>query len=379
MVALTALMLLGACASVDAHRASGVQEGKASLRVVVDPAPGELYSLVLSGDGRVVVGTILGVLGPRAFIWTDADGRQALPAPQGGHFVRINGISRDGAKVVGDGRLRGNRQPEENALLWQSGKGTTALGHLQANPDIDQTKGLAISADGTVVVGSSLTPGSKMRPFLWTEADGMRDLDADLRDHSEPVALSGDGTVVTGRLMDPSAKMHRAFRWSAEGGVQLLGEVRDEARSGNVHSWPMAISRDGRAIVGNHGTAGREGRGAQHAFRWTAEEGLVDLGVLPGVDHSIATAVNADGSVIVGSSGSSVEAFIWDPAHGMHSLQEVLQAWGVDTKGWRLTRAAGISDDGTRILCYGYAPVGDDVNEAALLATLPPEAFKQAP
>jgi probable HAF family extracellular repeat protein len=108
------------------------------------------------------------------------------------------------------------------------------------------------------------------------------------------------------------------------------------------------------------GVHAREGQRAQHAFRWTNEEGIVDLGDLPGgVDHSIAEAA----------------------AHGMRSLKEVLVASGVDTEGWMLMRAVGVSGDGTRILGYGYAPDrGEDAEQVAFLATLTPEVFnKQTP
>lgn len=169
--------------------------------------------------------------------------------------------------------------------------------------------------------------------------------------------------------------MYQAFRWSEARGVQLFEDVGVKQGPMHVQSSPSDISDDGRVIVGSHQTGGVEGQGAMHAFRWTGDVGAVDLGVLPGgVDHSTATAVNADGTVIVGSSGSNVEAFIWDRASGMRSLEKVLQAAGVDIQGWHLRRAVGVSDDGTRILGYGRAPGTD--GEIAFLATLPADAFE---
>lgn len=123
LIAWIVLVPLGGCVSADAHQLGEAEEEKASLRVVVDPAPGKLYSLALSGDGRVVAETAIGFGGVRAFVWTDAQGRRDLPVPESGRFVRVNGASRDGTRVVGYG-VRG----EKNAFLWQSGKGTIALG-----------------------------------------------------------------------------------------------------------------------------------------------------------------------------------------------------------------------------------------------------------
>lgn len=87
------------------------------------------------------------------------------------------------------------------------------------------------------------------------------------------------------------------------------------------------------------------------------------LGYLPGGSFffSEAYSVSADGSVVVGVSGN--EAFIWDSANGMRSLQTVLTSdFGLDLAGWHLRGATGISADGQTIVGYGNNPSGN--NEA---------------
>lgn len=159
LMACIALVLFAGCASADGHQPVEAEEGEASIRMVLNPAPGELYSLALSGDGRVVAGTELGPGGVLPFVWTAQEGRQDLPTPEGWRFVRIDGISRDGSRVAGYGELPGKRpsvrRRESNALLRRWGHGTTALGHLGENLEIHQTEALAISGDGTVVAGVS--------------------------------------------------------------------------------------------------------------------------------------------------------------------------------------------------------------------------------
>lgn len=87
------------------------------------------------------------------------------------------------------------------------------------------------------------------------------------------------------------------------------------------------ISRDGNVVVGEsfqfHQATGFAG---SRAFRWTAEEGMTELGVIPGgFQDSVAYGCNDNGSVIVGQSddGGFAEggtAFRWTAATGMVAL-----------------------------------------------------------
>ena len=76
-----------------------------------------------------------------------------------------------------------------------------------------------------------------------------------------------------------------------------------------------------------------------------------------GIDGSIATATNADGSILVGSASTEsggYQAMIWDSVHGMRNLKMVLENdFGLDLSGWDLTGAADISDDGLTIVGSG--------------------------
>jgi hypothetical protein len=76
----------------------------------------------------------------------------------------------------------------------------------------------------------------------------------------------------------------------------------------------MTSPQRGEVVVGLSGTFGPE---PSEAFRWTAAEGMVGLGFLPGHNLSEALGVSTDGSVIVGYDAPSrdsplAEAFIWD-------------------------------------------------------------------
>jgi probable HAF family extracellular repeat protein len=102
-----------------------------------------------------------------------------------------------------------------------------------------------------------------------------------------------------------------------------------------TYSAATAVSADGRVVVGySENTVA-----ARHAFRWTEAGGLEDLGDLPnGSDDSVATGVSSDGSVIVGAgSAAGAKAFRWTAALGMQELVTSLE----------LSAAAGVSGDGT--------------------------------
>jgi len=88
---------------------------------------------------------------------------------------------------------------------------------------------------------------------------------------------------------------------------------------------------------------------------------MTDLGILPGETFSSATAVSADGAVIVGVSGTGdvTQALIWEEKAGSQSLKAFLaDKFSLDLDGWTLKDAVDISFDGTRIVGNGINPNG---------------------
>ncbi len=188
---------------------------------------------------------------------------------------------------------------------------------------------------------------------------------------SVATGVSSNGSVIAG--YGSSALGTEAFRRTNDGGMVGLGDLS----GGNFESWAYAVSSDGSTVVGASSSAASFAsyEGNTEAFRWTSTGGMVGLGDLPGDEfHSTASAVSFDGSVIVGQSLSALgfEAFIWDSAHGMRSLQDLLvNQCGLDLTGWTLRNATGISADGSTIVGSGYNPNGD---LEAWIATIPEPA-----
>jgi probable HAF family extracellular repeat protein len=324
----------------------------------------------ISGDGSVVVGYGWGASSTEAFRWTSDGGMVSIQNPANGFAdSEARAVSADGSVVAGSGTL-----PQQGPSVvvepfrWTAEDGLAGLGHLEPNVD-PNSHGSGISADGSVVVGFSLTGADYIsqhyEAFRWTEADGLVSLG--LRPGSfgaEASGVSADGSAVVGTDRDNTVVIidgdaygagAEAFLWRAGQGTIGLGTV-----PGDHYSDAYAISADGSVVVGSSSVWQVEGdvvRTRTQAFRWTEAGGMVGLGALYGGDAT-ALAVSGDGSVVVGHSDDV--AFIWDPIHGMRSLQDVLTGdFGLDLSGWTLVEARGISSDGRIIVGSGENPNGD--------------------
>lgn len=313
----------------------------------------------VSSDGLTVVGCGTPTEGiQEAFRWTRDSGMVGLGDLPGGDLRSIAyAVSADGSVVAGEGESESCPQ----AFRWQDGAGP-----MVALPLLTATAGSsarAVSADGSVVVGTDYGAGRWDTAFQWTAEAGMTGL-------GEPTfgcAVSADGTVAGGGVAW-AGRWGNAWRWTASLGLAFAP----------VYGWVDGASADGSVLVGCGMHAGELPDFADwEAFRWTGDGSFSWLGYLPfsgSIQHSAATAVSADGSIIVGWSetDSGHEAFLWDPHHGMRSLRDVLIAdCALDLTGWWLTAATGVSADGRTVVGYGTNP--DRVTEA-WLAVIPEPA-----
>jgi probable HAF family extracellular repeat protein len=154
-----------------------------------------------------------------------------------------------------------------------------------------------------------------------------------------------------------TASGNEAFRWTQAGGIVGLGDLSGDT----FYSEATGVSPDGSVVIGESDSDAAVG---YEAFRWTPNGGMVGLGILPDSTSSWAYDVSTGGSIIVGTSGgaSGTEAFLWDVAHGMRSLRDVLAkdfGLGASLAGWTLEYARGISADGQFIVGSGTNPDGN--------------------
>jgi probable HAF family extracellular repeat protein len=230
---------------------------------------------------------------------------QGLGFLPGGTASEAAGISADGTVVVGT-----NLSPSIRAFLWTAATGMVDLGVL---PGQTESYAAAVSADGQVVVGWSQNP-DQSRPFRWTAAGGMVGLNVPVGYRA--YAVSGDGSLIAGDT-DPGTAL--AFRWTAAAGLELLPRLlcaEDHARF---------VTPDGSRIVGWSAGAARPactGAVGTQAAVWPASGGVIGVGPGPGGASSMALAASADGAVLVGTttSNTSTSAGRWTTETGWVAL-----------------------------------------------------------
>lgn len=228
----------------------------------------------------------------------------------------------------------------------------TALVASPLRPDPALAGEFGIPCDAGSFSASGFEPCTQCAPGTHAEFDGM--------DHCEPCAAgtfassSGaavctvcgcdDGLVCT--VDDCGASSGICFA-NADPSCRAVFRPLGRLPDGN---WSAAtdVSSDGTVVVGWSMVDGDK-----QAYRWTAADGMVGLGDLPGGDFfSQAWAVSADGSVVVGNSDGDVttpfggQAFVWTEATGIQAIP------GATPTG--ASSALGISDDGDTIVGWHY-------------------------
>jgi len=252
---------------------------------------GEGIALGVSGDGGIVVGesgrppvpdpactmTFCEIVDPgtlRAFIWTEGDGLKTHPGFVDLPFSQAIGVSADGTVTAGNayeirsscGAIDGVCVDYRDSELPQQ-----SLGLAPATVPVGLLPGDVLagsSAGGDVLVGRA----REFSPFVWSYADGFRQL---IR---EPFAgyiardVSADGSLVVGDFGLATAGRTAGLKNLLQNalGIEVLGwEFQSDAYAlpppaplfGGLGA--TGVSDDGLTIVG----AGRNPRGRVEAFR----------------------------------------------------------------------------------------------------------------
>ena len=165
-----------------------------------------------------------------------------------------------------------------------------------------------MSPDGSTVVGTSGTA------FAWTQSTGLVDLgDLPGREVSAIAHDASNNGVVVGGSRSFLNGTTEAFVWTEAGGMLGLGALGPRPPA-TYESQATAVSADGRVVVGlSSAPADRT------AFYWTEAEGMVDLGATFGLlAPTGALGVSADGTTIVGGVGAG--PFLWTRSGGYVAL-----------------------------------------------------------
>jgi probable HAF family extracellular repeat protein len=200
-----------------------------------------------SFDGRVIIGSSEQD-NSNAFRWTAETGVITLPElgmPEGGASTHANAISSNGDVIVG----KSARTP----FRWTESTGTVSLGDFQGEAN-------DLTPTGDIVVGM----GSFNRanePFLnqafrWTEEEGVLPLGLMPGDtgYSKAMAVSADGSIIVGTGLEELGKP-KAFIWDAINGMRELKQVLMSEYNVDLSAWTLEsatdISANGKIIAGN--------------------------------------------------------------------------------------------------------------------------------
>lgn len=211
----------------------------------------------VSGDGSVVVGFSSsnsvpgsGVAGSQAFRWTQHDGLEPLGVLSGGSGSRADGISADGSVIVGTSST--DIGPRE-AFLYTSASGLQGLGAFSGGGF--SSSALGISADGTVVVGNSVNPTHQQACF-WHLTDTSPTALPETAGATESSAESvcGDGTIAVGYQTLNGTRQATIWENGHAQSLQTLLSSAPYNLTAALSNWTLteatSISPDGFAIAG---------------------------------------------------------------------------------------------------------------------------------
>ena len=281
-----------------------------------------------------------------------------------GGGLRALAVSRDGSVVVGasDGLTN------ERATVWSGGNwaNKTDLGTLKAD-NSGWSTARAVNRDGSVVVGDSksdiisITRAAVWSGSGWTTKTELGTLKSDNSGNSAANSVSGDGSVIAGWASHDGPK-YRATVWSGNGWTTKtdLGTLSSDNSGG---SEVYAVSDDASVIVGE----AENDFSLTHAAVWSGNGWTTktDLGTLAADNSgdSRATSVSSDGSVIAGSAENddrNNRAIVWS-GNGWTTKTD-LGTLKSDNSGWSFANA--VSRDGSVV--GGYAATDDGTSRATI-------------
>ncbi|MBM4107604.1 MAG: hypothetical protein FJ255_02140 [Phycisphaerae bacterium] len=265
-----------------------------------------------------------------------------------------------------------------NHGLWTAERGYEPL--PAAWPGYQGREGLALSADGRIVVGRMTWPTGALAMVWRYENGGFV---------TEPIGqpiggrfnqcwdVNADGSVAVGNQQPLGMRSTRGGTIETYTEVSNVWGVSADGRRmvGQPHSWQRisvweeglgwtaltvpfpgywdvnAMRADGLSFVGSHVNGGRA-----VPYVWTPSEGFRFIDGGPGEQGWNATGVSADGSVIVGAyySLGNDRAAVWTEGTGWRRLIDILREGGLDMTGWELYTPTAVSWDGRTIVGWGY-------------------------
>jgi probable HAF family extracellular repeat protein len=246
-----------------------------------------------------------------------------------------------------------------HAYRWTQPTGMVDLGFL---PGGNVSVAQGVSGDGLTVVGVSNATDGQNHAFKWTAAGGMVPVpELPGTTSSQATGASSDGSVIVGTCVVPFANPFfpttgHAFRWTAAEGTIDLGLFPTGSYPNAVpYAEAFGVSADGTTVVGGASAPNEISILTGTAFSWTEAGGLVNLGYLlpTDVSYSQGNAISSDGSVIAGYATDGLVG----SAYPVHATQWTAAGGWLDlepTPVGNVSFGFAISADGVTIVGSSY-------------------------
>lgn len=289
--------------------------------------------------------------GDSGFRWS-ARGTSIPQAPLGTPWLTFNTVDVNdfGATIGWFGT--GSSSWMSRGFRWQSGAAVELVSPLGWN-----AFPTAINAAGWVVGYSGFQIGVSPGAVMW-DPQGTASFVADLR---QAFDINASGQIV-GFRPDASG-VARAFLYD-QGVLTPLGTL-DPQDKGDVY--PRAINDHG-VVVGTSRFGGRE-----HAFRWTAATGMVelpDLGVSAFPFNVAALDVNDSGWIVgYAPNGTSQATVVWAPDGTIAELEPLVPDAGPGTNWSGFVDASRINAAGQLVGFSPNAPANQETRTILLTPT----------
>ena len=291
-----------------------------------DISPEPAMAVAINANGQVGGQFVSPSGGARAFVWNSATQGLTQVDSQPGVYTIVEQINATG-QVAGTY----TRQNFSQAFRGIPGVTSDPMPSLPvAQSGIPMASALFINAGGTATGISAVDTTPHVHAALWLPG-----APADVRDlgtlggfESWPAALNDAGQIAG--KSDTAASGTHAFLWSETAGMQDLGTL------GGRNSAATALNANG-AVAGNS-----DSDAGSRAFRWQSGS-MVSLGTLGGAS-SAATAIDSAGHVggTAQTADGAQHAFLWSPEDGMVDLNARLAGTGAPT----LQSVIALTDNG---------------------------------
>lgn len=317
---------------VGADFTSDMRAFRWTLQGGIEEIAGGRNAFGASADGSVVAGIARG-RPSRPYRWTEQDGLERFDLQSGYEGGYGHAISDDGSTIiVGQDYRDPQRGRIQHVFRWTRQGGMQNLGQIPGHPFHSWYLATDVSPDGSVVVGYGSAYNRPSEAFRWTEETGMAGLGflpGSSTDTTGAEAVSADGSIVVGSVGNwwDSEDTQHAFIWNADDGMQRLQDVLidDYALGAELSGWTLTsargVSADGQTIMGG----GINPDGNHEAWRAQLSAAGADLnmdGFVDGLDLGTLLG-NFDQNGIPASGGELNDT---DPVDGL-DLGILLSAW----------------------------------------------------